>query len=995
MIDHLYRCSVLIILLFFAAALAAQQNPPGINWKSIDTGSYEIIFPEEITPLGQRVANLMAHYEKYNYSDIKTRPRRIPIVLINNYSEPNAFVSFAPYYSHWFTTPSSFTSLDWYKGLAVHEGRHMAQLNKLKDGRGKGLWRIFFGDFGTAAFSTIYVPAWFFEGDAVVNETALTKGGRGRNPYFDLWQRGLELSDDRYTYYKSYLGSYDELYPYADHYRLGYLLCSYIQKHYGKDVWDRVLADTGRYALFFTFNTSLIFETGKSIPELYKDALDEYRDLWKSQQKDMKITEADIITPQQKDWKNFSSPSCMFNLNDILAFSARFNTPLWESYLYPSVSADGSITAIRFSRDKEISVVKFNENEEIVKIKHVPFEVSAGFTVSERTLSTGGNYALWRETVPDPRWGYRSFSDLKLLDLTTGKTRFISNDRKYIASTLTADGKNAIGIEYGPDLRYYISIIETETDSEIFRDEIKDQGYLFDPAVSEDGKTIALAALSDNGNALLLYHTDTKKITRLVDYTTDEHLRSPHFYGKYLIYGSDYSGIDNIYAIDINSKKRYQVTSRPLGAYYPSVSNGILYFNDYMAQGFKAASARLNPDQWVPLQKVENRNLNYIDAVSEDKLANDNNRVNIIPEREYTVNNYSPLLNSVNLIGWSPALSSTPTDFGIYLLSKDVLQTTDIQIGYIHNFNEGTNFEKVSVSYSGLYPVIDLNGGYGGRAVYLKDSKTDTYVYSSWNEVNASGGLSFPLNFSRGINSIFLNFGAETGYIKVYEKKRFDYTVHNGMNANGDFNYIEYFLAFSHLMQGAMNSVAPGTGEELNISYTHTPYQGSYRGGILTTVLTFYLPGITDTQGLKLAGSYEHVEYQNYIFPQKFLFPRGYEPVRHEQLYKGTLDYSFPVVNFSANIWKLVYFKRINGDIFFDYGAGKGDIFNDYSKVKTGNYITYYRSAGVELTAEQNWFANKYLALELGLRYSRCFDSENNKNKEKQRYDLVLKVPLY
>jgi hypothetical protein len=67
----------------------------------------------------------------------------------------------------------------------------MVQMNKLKDGAGKGAWRVLFGDYGTLAFEFIYVPFWFMEGDAVTMETALTKGGRGRLPYFSLWHRGL------------------------------------------------------------------------------------------------------------------------------------------------------------------------------------------------------------------------------------------------------------------------------------------------------------------------------------------------------------------------------------------------------------------------------------------------------------------------------------------------------------------------------------------------------------------------------------------------------------------------------------------------------------------------------------------------------------------------------------------------------------------------------------------------------------------------------------
>jgi len=951
---------IIFTIIITTTDLFAQQNPSGINWKSIDTGTYEIIFPEEITPLGQRVANLMVHYEKYNYSSIKTEPRRIPIVLINQYADPNGFVSFAPFYSHWFTTPSSFDSIEWFKGLSIHEGRHMVQLNKLKDGPGKGAWKLLFGEAGTAVFSIVYVPAWFFEGDSVVMETSLTKGGRGRSPYFDLWHRGLELSGSRETYYESFLGSYDSLSPYSDHYRLGYILCSYIRKHYGKDVWDRVLSETGRYFLFYTFDRSLEIETGKTIIELYTGALNEYRDLWKEQQSGLRITDADIITPEQKK--------------------------VWDSYLFPSVNEQGKLTAVRFTGSKKLSLVKFNENNDAENIRQIPFEVASTFLMNERILTTGGNFALWREAVPDPRWGYRSYSDLKLLDINTGRTRFITDKKKYIASAISSDGKIAAGIEYSTDLKYYLSVIDTETENETLKEEIKDKGYLFDPAISPDGKEIAFAALSDNGYAILLFNIETKKITALIDYTNDERLRAPVFFEKYIIYGSDYSGIDNIYAVDVKTKKRFQITSRSLGAYFPSVRNNNLYFNDYSVYGYQAASMKLDQKHWIPVEKTDRRVINYIEPVAEQELADGNNNIDIIPDNVYKVKNYYPVLNSFNPYGWIPFFDSTSTDFSFTLLSRDVLQTTDMMFSYIHNFNEKKDAGKAYIIYSGLYPVFTLEGGYGGRAVYLPDESTDEEkVYMTWNEAIGSGRVSLPLNFSRGIHSTLLNLGSETGYIKISDKSRNDYSIYDKMNYDGELHYMEYFLSFSHLIQGAQDSVTPGTGETLNISYFNTPYNGDYRGSLFSAELALYLPGVTDIQGIKISGAYEKISYQTYIFPQQFLFPRGYDSIRNEQLYKGTVDYAFPIINFSANIWKLVYFKRINGDLFYDYGMGK-----------TKNEVNYYRSAGAELTAEQNWLSNKYLALELGIRYSRCFDADEDakKNNDKNRYELVVKTPL-
>ncbi len=108
-----------------------------------------------------------------------------------------------------------------------------------------------------------------------------------------------------------------------------------------------------------------------------------------------------------------------------------------------------------------------------------------------------------------------------------------------------------------------------------------------------------------------------------------------------------------------------------------------------------------------------------------------------------------------------------------------------------------------------------------------------------------------------------------------------------------------------------------------------------------------------------------------------FLFPRGYDEVSHRHLVKGGIDYMFPIADFSLPVWKLVYFKRINGTIFFDYGTGI-----------THGERREYPSAGFELTSVQNLLSNPYLVIETGLRYSRCIETGEN------RYDFMLTTPL-
>jgi hypothetical protein len=51
-----------------------------------------------------------------------------------------------------------------------------------------------------------------------------------------------------------------------------------------------------------------------------------------------------------------------------------------------------------------------------------------------------------------------------------------------------------------------------------------------------------------------------------------------------------------------------------------------------------------------------------------------------------------------------------------------------------------------------------------------------------------------------------------------------------------------------------------------------------------------------------------------------------------------------------------------------------------------------FRSAGFELTAEQNLLTHLYLQVELGIRYSRCFDKYDDQDENK--YEFIFKAPI-
>ena len=261
---------VLIVSLSFAQQNLsfAKQNPPGLDWRQIQTERFKVIFPAAITADAQRVANTLEHTYGPVSKTLRGPQKPLEVVLVNQTTKPNGFVALAPRRSVWFSTPSQDTSLfggnEWYQLLALHEIRHAVQYDRMRRGLVRLVWALS-GEEGESMVSNLLMPAWFWEGDAVGIETALSQTGRGRNPQFALDIRALLLAGRRYSYYKAYHGSYRDWYP--SHYPLGYFLTTYVKRRYGPETWDKVLGSATWGWHPFAFSRALKKHTRASAPK--------------------------------------------------------------------------------------------------------------------------------------------------------------------------------------------------------------------------------------------------------------------------------------------------------------------------------------------------------------------------------------------------------------------------------------------------------------------------------------------------------------------------------------------------------------------------------------------------------------------------------------------------------------------------------------------------------------------------------------------------------
>ncbi len=225
----------------------------------MNTPEARVIFPRGLDSIADRIAGIAQRLNGTTLPTIGQSRQKINIVLQPYTTISNGYVGLGPYRSEFYLTPaqSSFDlgSLPWHDMLAIHEYRHVQQYNNFDVGLSRAA-RLLFGQYGQEIANAATIPNWFYEGDAVFQETLVSRQGRGRLPSFFDDYRSLWLAGKNYSWMKLRNGSYLDFTP--DHYRLGYMMVAYGREKYGDDFWRKVTHDAAAYdGLFYPFQKAI------------------------------------------------------------------------------------------------------------------------------------------------------------------------------------------------------------------------------------------------------------------------------------------------------------------------------------------------------------------------------------------------------------------------------------------------------------------------------------------------------------------------------------------------------------------------------------------------------------------------------------------------------------------------------------------------------------------------------------------------------------------
>ncbi len=899
------------IFIFLCLSLHLKAYPLATSWHQINTPHFQIIYPFELEKLAQRTANLLEHIYHPTSKALNYTPAKIAIVLHNKTIESNAFVHLTPKSAHFITTPPQswdFTN-EWINGTAIHEFRHIVQFDKLQSDYYKIIYYLF-GELGVSIFIKIFTPDWYLEGDAVDAETYLTKGGRGRIPEFILPIRANVLAGKDISYDNAYLGYHD---PNISVYALGYLLITHIKRKYGNNKWNYVWD-----------GYTLEDITKKDIDKIYKDTIDDLWSIWIKQIDGLKLTPATVIS-QSNDpiYTNYYKPH-FIDQNKVVAFKSGY----------------GDITSL---------VIVDSQGQE---------ETIAYPNIGPKEFSVNKDKVLWNEYITDPRWEHVSNTEIRILNINSKKITSLAHKKRFFAPALSPDGKTIIVVHVSEDSQYRLVLLDAKTGEEIKRLSNPENEFLITPKWLKNNKKIVVVKVHPlNGQTLAIVDLKTGQHQNLLPYSFDT-ISSPFCYGSYIFFNYSYSGIDNIYAYNLNDQSVYQVTSRKLGAFDAAVSEDgqTIIFSDYTPNGRVIAKMPFNPPSWIPLEQVEIRKINYSPATppttsttpTTNKKALKSNDLNIfqnITVNKYPSQEYSVHKNIINIHSWGidPIMTLLGNTLNFGIQSKDVLDTTNLILSYEYDLDYKTNRTTIDTSYKGFYPILTISGNLGERR--FVDEYNNEHI---WTENKINWGVLIPL--FKSITGGYLKTIDLTTSFTHGQISNKDFWDESYSELNGSLHAINYGLALGRMHKPSLLDLKPPWGQTIHLRYHHTPLGGDNSGSLFTIDSTFLFPGLTRFHSFSfdLDFFYQQID-EFYLFENDTGYIRGYGVKPHKELIGTSFNYLFPVFYPDYNFFSYIYFKRINTNLFIDYGQSLEP-----------HHQKTYQSSGIEITSNINLFRIKF-----------------------------------
>ncbi len=921
------------------------QDPASIKWRQINTKNFQLIYPDYYELQAQKLASIMEKVYAYRSKSMHYSPRPISIILHTQTVQSNGLVAWAPKRSEFYTIPhQDIYPQNWLEQLAVHEYRHVVQIDKINSELPK-IIKILLGEQGTALVFGTFLPWWFIEGDAVVTETALSNFGRGRFPSFLMELKAQVVEKGAFKYDKAYNGSIKDFVP--DHYKLGYYMVGEARKKYGVGVWDSVVTRVGTKPFSLNpFNKALKMETGFNKVQLYNSLFGELKNSWTKEDKNYKKHIFEQVSKTNKTYTNYKYN---YWLNDSVFVSYR--TSLNRIPAFIAIDKNGV--------EKKILVpgAIFNES-----------------------VNYRGDWLVYSEHIPNLRWQHSGKALIRLYNMENGQKRAITPQFTAFSPSISPNLEKVIVVETDFSSNNYLAVYDIKSAKLLHRIQTKNNNYFFSPDWLNEREIIAII-LTKKGKQLATFNLETGKMTSLNLFDLGN-IKSLKVKNGQLFFVSSFSGKDALYSMNLENHTIHSVYNPRFGADYPAISKNVknIIFSDYTSDGFR-------------LLKIKNTRLKKINSTGKynyqlaDSLAKQESGVINFTNTDsikYPSKKYKKAAHIFNFHSWAPVSIDVNSYYfspGVSFMSQNKLGTSETILGYEWSISEKTGKVYAKYTYKGWFPVSDFEINSGKRAsnytlikTSLDNSKDSTTQRFTWDETNLNFDVRIPLNLSKGKFRRFLQPEIQYGY-----------TFYGHDNSTpekfvkGNSQSLVYRLYYSQFLHKSAQDVWPDFGLIADVSFYHSPVGNIDLGTMQLGQSVLYLPGILPNHGVRFYSGFQQKKNDGVnSFSDAIRYPRGWGKVSTTEMSSFAFDYKLPLFYPEWSVGGVVYLKRITASLFADYANLKGYYYEN--GIASGTYSSPISSVGVELLGDMH-FLRFYAPVQMGFRSSYlpkknsvCFD---------------------
>lgn len=965
------RGVVLALLVVALSGGTARAMDPAQKWRTIETPHFYIHYyrlpgdDRSEEPVAQRLAVVAEAAHARLMPVLGTGKRRkTHVVLTDETDDYNGSASVLPYPSIeiFATSPDDRAELndydDWLYGLFMHEYTHILHIGTIG-----GPCAIVANALLGWGLGTIYAPnqsqpRYITEGLAVLEESLRTTGGRLRNSIWEMYLRAAML-EGRFERIDQFSNTPIQ-FPFGNSaYLYGSAFMRYVAETYGEESMRKLSRDYGSVCIPGGINRSVRHVTGKTWIQMYDGFTADLRRKYEAVR--------DAIVKQGQ------TPS-------------RALTTYRPNASRPWFMPDGRVWFVDYdgyTRERLRSI-----------------DLTTGKARSERVFDALGGASASRDGkivafhAADTYRTFYAFNDVFVWDRARGRTRRltrgmratnpgISPDGTRVVFELNRQGARGLGLVHAGE--------ECSEDEDCAVDVlIPAQNFeqVYTPSFSPDGRTVAFSWWRTGGmRDIWTMDLETRALTRITaDRAVD---MEPRFSsdGQWLYFVSDRTGVHNLYAYELATKKLYQATNVVNGVFDPAWSpdgKRVAYVG-FVADGYRIEVAELDRARWKEV------------ALGAETAADARPKPDVpppapapLPSRRYT-----PWRT---VFPWIFKPYAVPDGYGevigFQLEGSDVAyrHAWSLQLGFGTGRADDINF-AANYSYQGTWPSLNLGVAHalvpkGGLQI---DGRNLQYDERDWSfgaglglpllrRVYASSDLFFSYNFTYAVNetplpppdpSALVPVLPETGRIaglavswQYSDVRRFQYSVSPELG-----RVVNLTLSLGSPIVGSqyrVYAVSWKWGEHIPI-----PWPSRFlRGHVLAVALSGAVSGgDLHHRGLYFLGGYPPQDLLKsiYDFSRPGAAPlRGYPygSVVGDQFHVLNIEYRFPIWWIERGYQTLpIYLRRLHAKGFIDYGGAFFGGF-DFDKLRLG--------VGAELMLEITYAWFFPAALQLG--YAHGFD---------------------